>query len=405
MNHMDLENPTTCDTQPAVASQTEQAETTPTGVPTESVTAMTPTEILPPSGTLGTSGDFSFVETDYEPHPDVTPDEVAKLPNNDLLTGLKKQYRRTRQEIEVYLVYFEEAVRRFGVEQPRSDGGQFERKDKPLTKAFDAIGRHYETERKRAWRYRNALKTRVRLPGSVRPRWNEWDFVEDANSGEQIVVGTPKVGHVEIVPIGGNLEDAKVVSTRSLSRVPVKAIALNQLILCDDNGKRYRYVGNGILKCVEVPKLVKQVQDRGAAAIKARQEQLQATAEDKTHHKVLRSAEACRNDLDLITEKPDKTKTKSQLDTEVKQKAAKPKVARTQKPAKLDKTKSKFQLEAEAKKAEEKAKQEIEDKARRAKNDAATGAVIASIAPYGTDEYGKPEFLGKQDAEAEQIVH
>src|SRR5947209_2304726 len=130
MKNIDLENTTI-------------GEETPTGAPTESVTAITPTEVIPPSGTRGTSGDLPFVGPDYEPRPDVTPDDVAKLPYNDLLTGLKKQGRRTRQEMEVYLVYFDEVIRRFAVEQPRSDGGQFERKNQPLVKAFEAIERHY----------------------------------------------------------------------------------------------------------------------------------------------------------------------------------------------------------------------------------------------------------------------
>jgi hypothetical protein len=306
--------------------------------------------------------------------------------------------------MEVYLVYFDEAVRRFAAEQPRSDGGQFERKDQPLVKAFEAIDRHYETERKRAWRYRNALKTKLRLPGSGRPTFKEWDFVEDSNSGEQIVVGTPKVGHVEIVPIGGNLEDAKVVPTSSLNRVPVKTIALHQLILCDDNGKRYRYVGNGILKCVEVPKLVKQVQDRGAAAIKARQGELKTTAEDKAHRKHLRNADDCRNDLNLIAEKPDKTKTKAQLEAEAKQKANKPKLARAQKPAKPVKTKTKAELAADAKNAEEKAKQEAADKARQAENEAATDTTFTEKGWGVDEETGKPVYIGKQDADGEQVV-
>ena len=90
------------------------------------------TKPLNPS-TCKSDYNIPFVETDHEPRADVTPDEVAKLPDNDLLTGLKKQYRRTRLEMEVYLIYFDEAVRRFAVKQPRSDGYQ------PLVKAFEAI--------------------------------------------------------------------------------------------------------------------------------------------------------------------------------------------------------------------------------------------------------------------------
>ena len=398
MNTIDLEN------------RTIDKETAPTGAPTETVTAITPTEVLPPSGADVPNG---FVETDYEPRPDVTPDDVAKLPDNDLLTGLKKQYRRTRQEMEVYLVYYDEAVRRFDVEQTRSDGGQFERKDKPLVKAFEAIGRHWETERKRAWRYRNALKTRLQLSESGGPtagqrKFQEWDFVEDANSGEQIVVGKSKLGHVEVVPVGGTLEDAKVVPTSSLTRVPVTTIAPNQLILCDDNGKRYKYVGNGNLKCVEMPKLVKQVQDRGANAIKARQEQMtrdaQAATEEKANRDKMRKADDCRNALDLITEKPNGTKTKAQLEAEAKQKAAKPKVARAQKAAKPAKIKTKAELAADAKKAEEKAKQEAADKARQAEIATVTDENRVKDGWGVDEETGKSTFLGKQDADGEQVV-
>jgi hypothetical protein len=55
--------------------------------------------IIPPSGTLVPSG-FVFLETSYEPHQDVTPEEVASLSDNDLLTGLKKQRKRTQEELD-----------------------------------------------------------------------------------------------------------------------------------------------------------------------------------------------------------------------------------------------------------------------------------------------------------------
>jgi hypothetical protein len=64
--------------------------------------------------------------------------------------------------------------------------------------------------------------------------------------------------------------------------------------------------------------------------------------------------------------------------------------------AKPEKTKTKAELEAEKKKAEEKAKQEAQNRARRVEIEASTDAFIAPLAPYGTDENGKPIFLGKQ---------
>jgi hypothetical protein len=136
--------------------------------PSESVAAnLQPSSIaiIPPSGTVVPNG-FVFVETTYEPNPYVSPQEVAALSDNALLTGLKKQRKRTQEELDAFVVFFDEALARFSDEQPRTAGGQFQRGDKPtLPEAFAAIGLNYETERKRKQRYLAAM--RVRFPVAI----------------------------------------------------------------------------------------------------------------------------------------------------------------------------------------------------------------------------------------------
>jgi hypothetical protein len=74
------------------------------------------------------------------------------------------------------------------------------------------------------------------------------------------------------------------------------------------------------------------------------------------------------------------------------------------KPATDKTTKTKAELAADAKKAEEKAKQEATDKARQAENEAATDTTFAEKGWGVDEETGKPVYIGKQDADGEQVV-
>jgi len=321
-------------------------------------------------------------------------EEVTKLSDDDLLTGLKKQHSKTKQEIEAYLIYFDETVRRFSAAQPRSEGGQFEHKDQPtLPEAFDAIGRNYETERKRASRYRNAKNTRLRRLNP--PSFDEGEIVKDVNFAECVFISEPKAGKAEIAPVGGRLDDVTTVPANSLVRVRVKRIELNDLILCADDDKQYRYIGKGLLECLDISALIKQKQERDAAAIRERQEQTianaKATVAGKARHNAGLREEITKRDHLLVTEKPGKHRKRSH----------KPKAARAEKPTD-PKPKSKADLDKEKQKAEEKAKQKVQDDARRAEIEDRIRAVIAPFG-VGVDGNDKSVFLGKQSADGNEV--
>jgi hypothetical protein len=134
--------------------------------------------------------------------------------------------------------------------------------------------------------------------------------------------------------------------------------------------------------------LIKQKQGRDAAAIAVQQEQMmqaaRAKAEDKARHNDLLKDEMTNRDRHLVTTKPEKDKKSS----------PKPKAAQAQKRVNPEKPKTKAELEAERKKAEEKAKQDAQDEARRAEIEASTDAVVAHL---GYDQSSR--FIGKQDDE------
>lgn len=355
-------------------------ETTQTTIATSDVT------VLPPSGTDVPSGSWEFVETAYEPHTNVTTEQVAKLNDNDLLTGLKKQRKRTQEELDAFVVFFEGTVQRFGQEQPRDAVGQFQRGVKPaLPEAFKAIGLNYETERKRKQRYIAARNTRVRLLPSP-PSIREWRIVKDTNAAEYVVVAKSRPGEVEVVPTGGELDDATTVATTLLTQVPVKKLEPNDLLLCADNGKQYRYIGKGTFKCVEMANLIKQKQNRDAEALKAVREQMKATQQEKARVKELRSAEAARRDLDLITERPEKNKKRNQQSN----------AAQAKRPAEQKKPKTEAEVKAEAnKKAKEKADKEAA---------VSTTNLIAAQRGYGVNGNGKSVFVGKPELDSCELL-
>ena len=350
--------------------------------------AITPPDItiIPPSGTVVPNG-FVFVETAYEPHVTVTQEEVVNLSDSDLLTGLKKQRKRTQEELDAFVVFFDETVGRFKDVQQRGADGQFQPGVKPtLPEAFAAIGLHYETERKRKQRYLTAKNTKLRLRGQLKLK--EGDIVEDAATEYCVLSKPTKSGQVEIAPTGGTVDDAVTLPIKSLAKTPVKTIELNDLILCVDTGKQYRYIGKGLLKSFNVWPLIKQKQGRDAAAIAVQQEQMmqaaQAKLEDKARHNDLLKDEMTNRDRRLVTTRPEKDKKSS----------PNPTAARAQKSAKPEKPKTKAELEAEKKKAEEKAKQDAQDRARSTELQAATDALVARL---GYDQSSR--FIGKQDDE------
>jgi hypothetical protein len=95
------------------------------------------------------------------------------------------------------------------------------------------------------------------------------------------------------------------VPTESVTKVviPIRKIKLNDLILCDDNGAEYQYVGGGKFSRTKTPTGLEQKRERDVAAIKAKKEREAAKAEEKKRQQELRKAEAARRDLEKIAEK------------------------------------------------------------------------------------------------------
>jgi hypothetical protein len=209
----------TAGTDPVVAGN--EAATTQSQPVTANPTQPSSITIIPPSGTLVPSG-FVFVETSYEPNQDVTREDVASLSDNDLLTGLKKQRKRTQEELDAFVVFFEEAVARYSDEQPRAASGKFLRSDKPtLPEAFAAIGLNYETERKRKQRYLAAMSVRFTMPKPLQLAEGDTVKLKDKESDAEYTVvnvhgSAPKV---DVVSKGSANGKTTTVSTDSLKKV------------------------------------------------------------------------------------------------------------------------------------------------------------------------------------------
>jgi hypothetical protein len=270
------------------------------------MTAIIP-EVLPPSGTLSPER-WQFVETTYVPHNDVTKDEADELRFNDLLTGLKKQRKQTEAEIKAFLVYYDALIARYKEEQPRGEDGQFTASTRPtLPEAFNAIGLKYEAERKRHQRYLLAAKT-PKLRDPKPPSFEEGDFIEYA--GEEFVfIGNSEPGKAEIVPLGRRLDDAITVPTDSLARRPVKRVEWNDLVLCIDDNKMYRYTDNGFHE-EDNSALLKQKRDRDNAEVAAVEKRSREAAEKKADEKASANsklqAEVADRDRRVVAEKPNR---------------------------------------------------------------------------------------------------
>lgn len=285
----------------AEAATTQSQSVTATQTPTNAIT------IMPPSGTLVPIG-FMFVETTYEPRQNVTPDEIAGLSDNDLLTGLKKQRNRTHEELDAFVIFFDEAVVRFSDEQPRTASGHFERSNQPtLPEAFAAIGLNYETERKRKQRYLAAMRVRFAMPKPL--QLSEGDTVkpkDGSGDAEYTVVNVHQSApKVDVVPKGSASVNSVTFATESLKRVKptIKKVRVGELILCQDKGAEYKYEGNGKFTRTKTPTALEQKRERELASIKAKKEREVAKLEEKKRQQELRKAEAARKELEKIAEK------------------------------------------------------------------------------------------------------
>lgn len=254
--------------------------------------------IIPPPGTVVPSG-FVFIETIYEPDVNVTEEEVAKLSDNDLLTGLKKQRKRTQAELDAFIMLYDEVVARYSEVQSRTDGGQFQHRDKPtLPEAFAAIGLSYETERKRRQRYLAATNVRFATP---KPRQlAAGDPIQTRDTGtkgevEKVHETAPKA---DVLFEGAQF--AVTVPTASLKKIPVRKMEYGNLFIDAASGAQYRYVSDGKLSRTQTPDYLQRKQQRELAAITAKKEREAAKVEEKRLQKELRKAEAARRDLERV---------------------------------------------------------------------------------------------------------
>src|SRR5258708_6549606 len=330
--------------------------------------------------------EFSFIETQYQPPvAGVTAEELSKLSQDDLFTGCAKQYRKTRvsfgfagRDLTTLVAFVDYIIDTYKDERVSKRNG------KPTVRdAFLAIGWNYEAARKMRQRYRAAMRALPDYAPTPKPKQlSDGSTVQqEGDITQYVVLGRPQPGEVEIVPEGASsLADAKTVSAEVVSRVSVKKIKANDLIR-DDNGNEYRYIGGGVLKRMNTPAIAEK-RDREAAAIaKAREDRTTALAEEQRRKAELHKAQAAQRDIERIAE------AKAHTAAEAKKKAEK---------------KVKETAEA-AKKAAKNVKQKAEDEAKAKAAAAATDAVVTQLAPYGTDENGKPDFLGMQDADGEEV--
>ncbi len=275
----------TTHSQPIAASQTQRIS---------SSLAAPAIAIIPPPGTLVPSG-FVFVETIYEPDVNVTEEEVAKLSDNDLLTGLKKQRKRTQAAMDAFIVFYDEVVARYSEVQPRTDKGQFQRCDKPtLSEAFAAIGLRYETERKRRQRYLSAINVRIAAPRP--PQLCAGDPIQTRDTGTKGEVGKVHETAPKADVIFEGAQYAVTVPTSSLKKIPARKINYGDVFIDVVSGAQYRYVNDGKLSRTQTPDYLQRKQQRELARIEASQKRERAKAEEKERQNEVRKAEAERRE-------------------------------------------------------------------------------------------------------------
>lgn len=95
---------------------------------------------------------------------------------------------------------------------------------------------------------------------------------------------------VDVVPKGDGNGETITLPTDSLKKVkpPIKKVRVGDLIVCDDNGTEYQYVGGGKFSRTKTPTLLEQKRDREFAAIKAKKDREAAKAEEKKRQQELR---------------------------------------------------------------------------------------------------------------------
>jgi hypothetical protein len=264
------------------------------------------------SGGTIVPAEFHFTETQYEPTDKVTGEELSTLSQDDLLTGLKKQYSRTRnshaqfgRDLAALVAFYDAVVARYSNERV-SKG----RNGEPtLREAFFAVGWNYEAARKMKQRYNASIAALPSYAPAPKPlRLAEGDKVKAGDGAEGTVENVHEsAAKVDVVFKGR--DEIVTIPVAELAKVviPVKKVRVGDLILCDDSGAEYTYEGHGKFSRTKTPTPLEQKRERELAAIKASQEREKAKAEEKKQQKELRKAEAERREFEKIAEKERRT--------------------------------------------------------------------------------------------------
>lgn len=289
-------------------------------IPTQSQSQAPQVATPPPADASTDSGgtlvpaEFRFTETQYEPTEDVTSKQLSKLSQDDLLTGLAKQYRKTRGsfasfscDLSLLVSFYDAVVARYSNERVSKN-----RNGEPtLREAFAAIGWNYDAARKMKQRYNNTMKALPDYASAPKPlQLKEGDKVKsktkagDGGVKEGVVVGVDTTAQKADVLFDGTTEPTTVLA-ESLAKVsvPVHKVKIGDRILCEDTGEEHEYGGHGKFPRTKTPTLAEQKKERALAKINAKQEREKAKAEEKNRKSELRNAEAARRDLDKLAEK------------------------------------------------------------------------------------------------------
>ena len=222
--------------------KSQQFTKTPVGKYTPANVAVAAIE---PVGTTVPTG-FVFVETNYEPDVNITRQGVVSLSDNDLLTGLKKQQKRTQAELDAFVVFYDEVVKRYSDVQLRTESGQFQPSDRPtLPEAFVAIGLSYEAERKRKQRYLAASD--VRLATQKALQLTAGDAIQSKSNGLKGEVEKVHETAAKADIVFEGAKEAVTVPIAALKKVPARKVKDGDLVIDAITGAEYVYAGNGKL--------------------------------------------------------------------------------------------------------------------------------------------------------------
>jgi hypothetical protein len=270
----------------------------------------TPSRVDATTNSAGTivPAEFRFTETQYEPTDNVTGEELSTLSQDDLLTGLKKQYSRTRnshaqfgRDLAALVAFYDAVVARYSNERVSKGRNG----DPTLREAFFAVGWNYEAARKMKQRYNASIAALPSYAPAPKPlRLAEGDKVK-AGDGTEGTVENVHESAAKVDVVFKGRDEIVTIPVAELAKVviPVKKIRVGDLILCDDVGAEYKYEGHGKFSRTKAPTLLEQKRERELATIKVKQEREKAKAEEKTRQQELCKAEAALRDLEKVAEK------------------------------------------------------------------------------------------------------